>query len=69
MKIVLQKGYFEIIGIEGEKVVCNLPSLSEDQIDKIASGFIRLIAKELAPDKALPSRGSRQALLDKIKGE
>lgn len=67
MKIVLQKGYFEILGSEGEKVVCNLPSLSEDQMDKIATSLIRAIGKELYPEKTLPGRASRQALLDRLK--
>ena len=67
MKIVLQKGYFEIVGADGEKVVCYLPSLSEEQMDKVASAFIRAMGKELYPEKTLPGRSTRQALLDRLK--
>lgn len=67
MKIVLQSNYFEILGDSGERAVVVLPGASQDQMDKIATALIRAIGKELYPDKTLPGRASRQALLDRLK--
>ncbi len=67
MKMVLQQGYFEILGSDGESVVCNLPTATQEQMDKIAIAFIRAVGKELYPNKTLPGRATRQALLDRLK--
>lgn len=67
MKIVLQSGYFEILGEDGERALVIIPTASQEQMDKIATSLIRAIGKELYPEKTLPGRASRQALLDRLK--